>query len=164
MIWTLVSPTWSQQTQSSQRKKMRSFKFCWQNKEEEKNRLNSWKQRGRSYSPLYVHLPACSMIFLYFFCMPLAKSHSFAMPCHVKFSVVTGRKTENCWLVLWKKRKISYLDIQRWNLKYFRTIPINLQKEEKLVQTVRSEMWVWGLRVLNWSFLTLGYYSITYWK
>ena len=35
------------------------------------------------------------------------------LPCHVKFSVVTVRKTENFWLVLWKKRKISWPDIQR---------------------------------------------------
>ena len=28
-------------------------------------------------------LPACVMLFLYFFCMLLAKSHSFAMPCQI---------------------------------------------------------------------------------
>ena len=44
-------------------------------------------------------------IFFVCFCLK-----AILLQCHVKYSV---KKTENCWLVLWKKRKISWPDIQR---------------------------------------------------
>ena len=95
-----------------------------------------------------------------FFCMLLAKSHSFGMPCQIQCG--NGQKNRKLLACVMEKAENLVARYPTVKFEVFRTIAINLQKEEKLVQTVRSEMQLRELRVLKRSFLTLGYYSTTY--